>query len=159
MAILAQRAALAAAPKPADRGPYMHGEQCVHRDAGDPPWELVDEDLGMWRRQCRQRFCGVAQYSIPDVGKPPPRPDEALLAGWSHSFEDMACCNHEPAIELELVAFDGEAGRRGLRYWQGKCRICQSTKRWIAEAAAHYRGNDVEVSPERDRVFVLDWSA
>ena len=156
MAIKAHQAALEDAPPPADRGPYPHGLECPYPNA-EVAWELLDPDVGLWKRQHFERGCGLVQYSVPDTPPSPPRPDEAALVGWSHAFDGKPCVNVEPAIKIELVPFEDESQRkRGLQYWRGECRVCKSVKRWVSEAAAHYREHDVELTADRPRTFSMD---
>jgi hypothetical protein len=157
MVLKARQAALEDAPPPPEGREYEHGTECRSRGSGPPAWELVDEDAALWRRRCMQLGCGVTQYWHPEIPPSPPRPDEAALSGWSHAFDGKPCVNVEPAIGIELVPFEDESQRRrGLQYWRGECRVCKSVKRWVLQAAAHYREHDVELTADRPRTFRLD---
>ena len=162
MAILAQRAAEASTPHPpADRGPYPHGVECTHPDA-PVPWELVDEEVALWRRQHVERGCGVSQYWQPTTPQRPPRPTVEELAVWDHSStttgEDgrpttMRCPSVPPVVD---ITFEVDDRARGAGHWTATCMLCRSVKHWTAEASRHYQELGVEPSQDRPRFFSLD---
>ncbi|MGH9230843.1 MAG: hypothetical protein ACRD07_19310 [Acidimicrobiales bacterium] len=96
-----------------------------------------------WRRgPCNgHRTCTIVQTSEL-TAPPPPKPTDAELAKWSHSFDGHPCPNVEPVIFLVLEILDGD-----LRpHWVGRCRVCSAVNRWRSAADAHYRAHGVKLS-------------
>ena len=152
MVLKARQAALADAPAPADRGPYPHGTECARQDV-DPVWELVGEAPPLWKRQCGQRGCGVAQFDTPVPPPRPPEPDAEALRRWVHGRDELPCPAVKPAYEAEFVRDEGDL----LGHWVTRCRVCSSVRHWRAEAEAHYREHDATLAPpDRPRTFSLD---